>query len=54
VFLDALKANPRPKMTAENIAAMRPLAPQGMAMLEPPVGELAVVRDAAMPGPGGR
>ena len=53
VFLDALKADPRPKLTAENIAAFRPLAPQGMAMLEPPVGELAVVRDAAMPGPGG-
>jgi acetyl esterase len=53
VFLDALKANPRPKMTAENIAAMRPLAPQGMAMLEPPIGELALMRDAVMPGPGG-
>jgi len=53
VFLDALKANPRPALTAENIAAMRPLAPQGMAMLEPPVGELAIMRDAVMPGPGG-
>lgn len=52
-FLDALKANPRPKMNAENIAAMRPMAPAGMAMLEPPVGELALTRDATVPGPGG-
>ena len=53
VFLDTLKANPRPALTAENIAAMRPLAPQGMAMLEPPIGELALMRDAVMPGPDG-
>jgi acetyl esterase len=52
-YLDALEANPRPTMTAENIAAMRLMAPQGMAMLEPPVGELAVMRDLAAPGPGG-
>jgi len=52
-FLDMLKANPRPKMTAETLPAMRPMAPAGMAMLEPPVGELAVVRDVSMPGPGG-
>ena len=52
-FLDALKANPRPKMTAENIAAMRPMAPAGMAMLEPPVGDLAITRDAVAPGPHG-
>jgi acetyl esterase len=50
-FLDALKANPRPKMTRETIAAMRPLAPQGMAMLEPPVGELALVRDLTVSTP---
>jgi acetyl esterase len=53
VFLDALKGNPRPKMSAENIAAMRPMAPAGMAMLEPPVGDLALTRDATVPGPGG-
>jgi len=53
VFLDALKRNPRPVMTAENIAAMRPLAPQGMALLEPPVGELAVTQDLTIPGPAG-
>jgi acetyl esterase len=52
-FLDALTSNPRPKMTAENLAAMRPMAPAGMAMLEPPVGELALTRDAVVPGPGG-
>lgn len=52
-FLDALKANPRPKMTVENIAAMRPMAPAGMAMLEPPVGELALTRDATALGPHG-
>ncbi|CAN7304131.1 alpha/beta hydrolase [Phenylobacterium sp. LjRoot225] len=52
-FLDMLKANPRPAMTAETIAAMRPMAPAGMAMLEPPVGDLAVTRDAVAPGPGG-
>ena len=52
-FLDALKANPRPTMTAAAIAAMRPLVAAGMASLEPPVGELAVVRDMVVPGPGG-
>jgi acetyl esterase len=53
MFLDALKANPRPALTAENIAAMRLMAPQGMALLEPPIGELALVRDIKMPGPDG-
>jgi acetyl esterase len=52
-FLAMLKANPRPQMTAATIAQMRPLAPQGMALLEPPVGDLAVVRDVTLPGPGG-
>jgi acetyl esterase len=52
-FLEALKANPRPVMNADNIAAMRPLAPQGMALLEPPVGELALTQDGTAPGPGG-
>ena len=53
VFLDALKAQPRPKMDAQNIVAMRTMAPAGMAMLEPPVGELALTQDAKVPGPGG-
>jgi acetyl esterase len=52
-FLEMLKANPRPQMTAQTITGMRPLTSQGMAMLEPPVGELAVTRDVVMPGPGG-
>ncbi len=52
-FLDALKANPRPSLTAETLPAMRPMASVGMAMLEPPVGQLAVVRDVVAPGPGG-
>lgn len=52
-FLKMLEANPRPKMTAETLPMMRPLAPQGMALLEPPIGELAVTRDLRAPGPGG-
>ncbi len=52
-FLDRLKDNPRPPVTEETIAAARLLAPQGMAQLEPPVGELAVMLDAVMPGPAG-
>jgi acetyl esterase len=52
-FLQMLKANPRPVMNAETIAALRPMMPAGMAMLEPPMGELAVMRDVVMPGPGG-
>jgi acetyl esterase len=52
-FLEALRLQPRPKMSAETIAAMRPMAPAGMAMLEPPVGELAVTRDVTAPGPRG-
>ena len=49
-FLDALKANPRPRITAENVAALRPLASQGFALLEPPIGELSAMRDLAAPG----
>jgi acetyl esterase len=52
-FLDLMKANPRPRLTSENIAQMRELAPKGMAMLDLPVGELAVIRDLTVPGPGG-
>lgn len=53
VFLDLLKDAPRPKMTAETLPMMRPMAPKGMAMLEPPVGELAATRDLSAPGPAG-
>ena len=52
-FLDRLKANPRPPMTHETIAAMRPHAPHGMALLEPPVGALAITRDVTAPSPTG-
>ncbi len=52
-FLDLLAAHPRPAFTNETIAELRPLAAPGMAMLEPPVGELAVLRDLVIPGPAG-
>ena len=52
-FLDALKAHTRQPFTAETLPALRQLAPQGMAMLEPPIGALAVMRSLAMPGPAG-
>lgn len=52
-FLAASRANTRPPMTLETIASMRLAARQGMAMLDQPVGELALARDVAMPGPGG-
>ena len=51
VFLDNLKANPRPDLNSDNIAMLRPLAPQGMAMLDLPLGDIAVMRDVAIPGP---
>lgn len=50
-FLDLLAAHPRPAFTNDTIAELRPLAAPGMAMLEPPVGELAVMRDLVIPGP---
>lgn len=50
-FLDILAAHPRPPFTNETIGELRPLAAPGMAMLEPPVGELAVMRDLVIPGP---
>lgn len=53
VFLDRLKANPRPPMNESNVAQFRPFAPQGMATLDLPPGELAVVRDVTAPGPDG-
>jgi acetyl esterase len=53
MLLDALKANPRPTMTAENLPTLRPMVAAGLALIEPPIGELAVTRDIIMPGPGG-
>ena len=52
-FLDNLTANPRPTMNAELIAMIRQLPPEAMAGGDLPVGELAVVRNFEMPGPGG-
>lgn len=51
--LNALKANPRPKLTAEMLVAARPRVVQAYVMLDLPVGELAVTRDLVIPGPGG-
>ena len=52
-FLDMLADNPRPAFTHENIAGMRPMTAAGMAMIDLPVGDVAIVRDQTMPGPGG-
>ena len=56
-YLDQLKAMPRPPMSDELIAMMRKIPPEMaaemFALLEAPVGELAVIRDFAMPGPAG-
>lgn len=54
VFLDLLKTNPRPELNDENIAAFRPMAAQGMAMIDADIGPLARTRDVAAPGPAGR
>lgn len=50
-FLDAANGRPRPPISAETIASIRQAGAQGMAALEVPVGELAVDRSFAMPGP---
>ncbi|GAC1408845.1 MAG: hypothetical protein NVSMB69_10530 [Novosphingobium sp.] len=52
-FLDTLEANPRPVMTAEVLSMIRTLPPEMMAGMDLPVGDLATVRDLAMPGPNG-
>lgn len=52
-FLDMLKANPRPVMNNDTIAAMRPMAAAGFAMIDAPVGEIAVSKDITIAGPGG-
>ena len=51
--LDAAKANIRPKMTVEGLVAARPKYVQYFATIDLPVGDLAVIRDLLMPGPGG-
>ena len=52
-FLDIMAANPRPPFGDAMIAAIRPLSPEAMASGDLPVGEMAVIRDLQMPGPGG-
>ena len=53
--LEWAKANPRPPLNAETIAALR--TPEGKAAVlgsDKPLGELAVDKTLTMPGPGGR
>jgi len=42
-----------PLLTAEVIAQIRKLPPSAMPSRDLPVGELAVIKDLSMPGPGG-
>jgi len=52
-FLDMLADNPRPVFDDALIKLIRRMPPGQMATLDLPVGELAEVRDLAMPGPAG-
>ena len=52
-FLDALKAQPRPPMSDAIVAMIRQIPPGTMPSPDLPVGDLAVIRDLVMPGPGG-
>jgi acetyl esterase len=52
-FLDSLKANPRPVFSDELMAQIRKIPPETLPSLDLPVGDLAVVRNLSMPGPGG-
>lgn len=52
-FLDMLAANPRPVFNDALMKLIRRMPPGQMAMLDLPVGELAEIRELAMPGPGG-
>ncbi|MDE2403677.1 MAG: alpha/beta hydrolase [Sphingomonadales bacterium] len=53
VFLEAMKAQPRPPMNDAVVAMIRQIPPGTMPSPDLPVGEIAHVRDLAMPGPGG-
>jgi len=54
VYLDHLKANPRPTLTREMLAMIRKLPRERMvSTADLPVGELATIKDITMPGPGG-
>ncbi len=52
-FLDMMAANPRPPFTVEVLAQIRQLPAEAMGALDLPVGDLAVIRDLNMAGPGG-
>ncbi|PZQ55820.1 MAG: alpha/beta hydrolase [Novosphingobium pentaromativorans] len=52
-YLKASSAHPMPLLTAEVIAQIRKLPPSAMPSRDLPVGELAVIKDLSMPGPGG-
>lgn len=53
-YLDKLKAKPRPQLTRQMLAMIRQLPPERMKSSDDlPVGELAVIKDVTMPGPGG-
>lgn len=52
-YLKAANAQPMPALTAEVIAQIRKLPPSAMPSRDVPVGELAVIKNFSMPGPGG-
>ncbi len=52
-FLDMLAANPRPVFSDELMVQMRRMPPEMMALLDLPVGDVAEIRNVAMPGPAG-
>lgn len=53
-YLDNLRANPRPPLNRQMVSMIRQLPPEKMqSTLDLPVGEVAVVKDVTMPGPGG-
>jgi acetyl esterase len=51
-FLDALRARPRPIFNDEMMKAIRQMAPDMMASMDLPVGELGEIRNVSMPGSG--
>lgn len=52
-FLDNIAANPMPTMSDEALAMMRRMPADALPSMDLPVGEIAVMRDLVMRGPGG-
>lgn len=53
-YLDRLKAQPRPQLTRQMLTMIRQMPPERMKSSDDlPVGDLAVIKDVTMPGPGG-